>query len=336
MPKIVTFGEVLLRLSTPGHQKIQQATAFEATFGGTEMNVAAGLAQWGYEASHVGVFPDNAMGVKAKKFIQNLGVSDKNIILNGNRIGLFFLETGAVHRASQIVYDRADSAFANLDPSWFDWENILAGADWFHWCGITPAISSGAAQACLEALKTAKKLGVKVSSDIYYRSNLWNYGKTPQDILPELATYSDIILASRKNLEEIFGIAPSELEKGKFQDTAQRFMKAYPNVQKVVDTDREQISASHNRLGSKIWNGKLYHKTDAFDVTHIVDRIGTGDAFLAGFIHGQLSGADDLQSLIYGNASSALKHTISGDQNLVGLEELENLASGDTSGRLKR
>ncbi len=336
MPKIVTFGEVLLRLSTPGFQKIQQANAFEATFGGTEMNVGAGLAQWGYEATHVGVFPDNAMGKKAKTFIRSLGVSDKNILLKGNRIGLFFLETGAVHRASQIVYDRADSAFANLDPSWFNWETILQGADWFHWCGISPAISEGAAQACLDALKTAKKLGVKVSSDIYYRSNLWNYGKTPQDILPELAKYSDIILASRKNLEEIFGIEASLLEKGKFQDTADRFMKAYPNVQKVVDTDREQLSASHNRLGSKIWNGKAYHKTDAFDVTHIVDRIGTGDAFLAGFIHGQLSGADDLQSLIYGNASSALKHTIPGDQTLVSLSELENLESGDTSGRLKR
>jgi 2-dehydro-3-deoxygluconokinase len=336
MPKIITFGEVLLRLSTPGFQKIQQAVSFEATFGGTEMNVGAGLAQWGYEAAHVGVFPDNLVGKKAKAHIRTLGISDEYVKLEGQRMGLFFLETGAVSRASQIVYDRADSAFANLDPDWFDWEQILKGADWFHWCGITPAISQGAAAACLNAVKMAKKLGITVSSDIYYRSNLWNYNKTPQEILPELAKYSDVILASRKNLEEIFGIAPSEIEKGKFQDTAAKFMKAYPNVKKVVDTDREQISASHNMLGSKIWNGKEYIKTDAYDVTHIVDRIGTGDAFLAGFIHGQLSGANDLKSLQYGNASSALKHTIPGDQNLVNLDELENLVAGDTSGRLKR
>jgi 2-dehydro-3-deoxygluconokinase len=328
MAKIVTFGEVLMRLSTPGFQKIQQANAFEIIFGGTEMNVAAGLAQWGHTASHAGVFPDNLIGKKAKSFMAALGLETQDLVLNGKRIGLFFLETGAVHRASQIVYDRADSAFANLDPTWFDWEKILKGADWFHWCGITPAISEGAAAACLEALKVAKKL--------YYRSNLWNYGKTPQDILPELASYSDIILASRKNLEEIFGISPTILERGKFQDTAERFMKLYKNVSKVVDTDREQVSASHNRLGSKLYNGQAFYKTEALDVTHIVDRIGTGDSFLAGFIHAQLLGLDDLTSLKYGDASSALKHTIPGDQTLVGLSELENLVAGDMSGRLKR
>lgn len=334
--KIVTFGEVLMRLSTPGFQKIEQAVSFDCTFGGTEMNVGASLAKLGHDVTHVGVFPDNLVGQKAKAFIRTLGVNDQYIKLEGNRVGLFFLETGAVSRASQIVYDRAESAFANLDPSWFDWEKILEGAHWFHWCGITPALSAGAAEACLAALKVCKKLGIKVSSDIYYRSNLWNYGKTPQDILPGLARYSDIILASRKNLEELFGIPSSVAEKGKFQEACIAFMKVYSNVKKVIDTEREQVSASHNRLSARMWNGTEFLKTEVLDVTHIVDRIGTGDSFLGGFIHGQLMFNDDLKSLRFGNAASAIKHTIPGDQNLAQAPEIEALLAGDMSGRLKR
>jgi 2-dehydro-3-deoxygluconokinase len=335
MPKIVTFGEILLRLSTPGFQKIAQAESFDCTFGGTEMNVGAALVNFGFEVSHVGVFPDNHIGKKAKAFIRKLGISDENIHLKGQRMGLFFLETGAVSRASQIVYDRADSAFVNLDPNWFDWEEILKDADWFHWCGITPAVGEKPAIALLEALKVAKKLGVKVSSDIYYRSNLWNYGKTPQEILPELASYSNIILASRKYIEEIFGIS-SEEEKGKFQDTAKKLMAQYESIETVIDTERIQISASHNRMNARMWNGQEYLKTANLDITPIVDRVGTGDAFLGGFIYGQLTFKDDLKSLEFGNASSALKHTIPGDQNLVDIAEVENLMLGDGSGKLKR
>ena len=335
MPKIVTFGEILMRLSTPGFQKIAQAESFDCTFGGTEMNVGAALVNFGFDVTHVGVFPDNHIGKKAKAFIRKLGISDLNIHLKGDRMGLFFLETGAVSRASQIVYDRADSAFANLDPAWFDWEEILKDADWFHWCGITPAVGEKPAIALLEALKVTKRLGIKVSSDIYYRSNLWNYGKTPQQILPELASYSNVILASRKNIEEIFGIVSTE-EKGKFQDTAQKLMEQYPSVEKIIDTERIQISASHNRMNAKMWNGQEYLKSGNLDITHIVDRVGTGDAFLGGFIYGQIVYKDDLKSLECGNASSALKHTIPGDQNLVDIIEVENLMLGDGSGKLKR
>jgi 2-dehydro-3-deoxygluconokinase len=335
MPKIVTFGEILMRLSTPGFQKIAQAESFDCTFGGTEMNVGAALVNFGFDVTHVGVFPENHIGKKAKSFIRKLGISDENIHLKGQRMGLFFLETGAVSRASQIVYDRADSAFVNLDPVWFDWETILKDADWFHWCGITPAVGEKPAIALLDALKVAKKLGIKVSSDIYYRSNLWNYGKTPQDILPELASYSNVILASRKNIEEIFGIISNE-EKGKFQDTAKKLMERYSSIEKIIDTERIQISASHNRMNARMWNGQEYLKTGNLDITHIVDRVGTGDAFLGGFIYGQLIYKDDLKSLEFGNASSALKHTIPGDQNLVDIPEVENLMLGDGSGKLKR
>jgi 2-dehydro-3-deoxygluconokinase len=293
------------------------------------------LVNFGFDVTHVGVFPENHIGKKAKAFIRKLGISDENIHLKGQRMGLFFLETGAVSRASQIVYDRADSAFVNLDPSWFNWEEILKDADWFHWCGITPAVGEKPAIALLEALKVAKKLGIKVSSDIYYRSNLWNYGKTPQDILPELASYSNVILASRKNIEEIFGIVSNE-EKGKFQDTAKKLMERYPSIEKIIDTERIQISASHNRMNARMWNGQEYMKTSNLDITHIVDRVGTGDAFLGGFIYGQLKYKDDLKSLEFGNASSALKHTIPGDQNLVDIAEVENLMLGDGSGKLKR
>lgn len=335
MPKIVTFGEILLRLSTPGYQKIAQAESFDCTFGGTEMNVGAALVNFGFDVTHVGVFPENHIGKKARAFIRKLGISDENIHLKGRRMGLFFLETGAVSRASQIVYDRADSAFVNLNPEWFNWEEILKDADWFHWCGITPAVGEKPAIALLDALKVAKKLGIKVSSDIFYRSNLWNYGKTPQDILPELASYSNIILASRKNIEEIFGIISNE-EKGKFQDTAKKLMERYSSIEKIIDTERIQISASHNRMNARIWNGQEYLKTGNLDITHIVDRVGTGDAFLGGFIYGQLIYKDDLKSLEFGNASSALKHTIPGDQNLVDIPEVENLMLGDGSGKLKR
>lgn len=335
MPKIVTFGEILMRLSTPGFQKIDQAETFDCTFGGTEMNVGAALVNFGFYATHVGVFPENHIGKKAKAFVRKLGISDKEIFLKGQRMGLFFLETGAVSRASQIVYDRADSAFVNLDPSWFNWEEILKDADWFHWCGITPAVGEKPAIALLDALKAAKKLGVKVSSDIYYRSNLWNYGKTPQEILPELASYSNVILASRKNIEEIFGITSLE-EKGKFQDSAKQLMARYPSIEKIIDTERIQLSASHNRMNARMWNGEEYLKTGNLDITHIVDRVGTGDAFLGGFIYGQLTYKDDLKSLECGNASSALKHTIPGDQNLVDIAEVENLMLGDGTGKLKR
>lgn len=335
MPKIVTFGEVLLRLSTPNFQKIEQATSFNATFGGTEMNVGASLVKLGFDATHVTAFPNNLIGQKAKSFLRFLGVDTSHVVLEGDRIGTFFLETGAVMRASQIVYDRADSAFANLNPDLFDWEKILEGADWFHWCGITPAISEGAAKACLDAVKTAKKLGITVSSDIYYRSNLWKYGKTPKDILPELASYSDIILASRKNIEEIFGLKVTA-EKGKFVEACQMLMESYPNVKKVIDTERIQVSASHNQYAAKMWNGEELIETDYQDITHIVDRIGTGDAFLGGFVYGQLILKDDLESLQFGTAASALKHTIEGDQNLVTVAEIEAVMSGDKSGRLRR
>ena len=335
MNKIVTFGEILLRLSTPNFQKIGQAQTFDATYGGTEMNVAASLVKFGFEGVHAGVFPDNAIGQKGTAFLRQLGLNTNYIFEKGHRVGLFFLEKGAVVRASQIVYDRYDSAFANLDPTWFDWEKILKDAQWFHWCGITPALSAGAAQACLDAVKMAKKLGVTVSSDIYYRSGLWNYGKTPQDILPELASYSDIILASRKNIEEIFDIKVLA-EKGKFTDACQQLMAKLPNIKKIFDTDRVQVSASHNRVNAKMWNGSELLETEYQDITHIVDRIGTGDAFLAGFIYGQIMFEDDLKSLNFGIAATALKHTIEGDQNLVTVAEVEAVMEGDKSGRLKR
>ena len=335
MPKIVTLGEVLLRLSTPNFQKIEQATSFNANFGGTEMNVGAGLVKFGFEATHVTTFPDNMMGQKAKAFLRFLDIDTSNVFLQGERMGVFFLETGAVMRASQIVYDRADSAFANVNPELFDWEKILTGADWFHWCGITPALSAGAAKACLDAVKMANKLGVTVSSDIYYRSNLWKYGKTPQDILPEIASYSDIILASRKNIEEIFGLGVT-VEKGKFVEACKLLMKHYPNVKKVIDTERIQVSASHNQYSAKMWNGEELLETDYQDITHIVDRIGTGDAFLGGFIYGQVVLQDDMKSLQFGVAAGALKHTIEGDQNLVTVAEVEAVMGGDKSGRLKR
>lgn len=335
--KVVTFGEIMMRLSTPGFARFSQATQWNITFGGGEANTGIALAQWGMENSHVTRLPDHDVGRMVAQFLQKNGVSTKDIVYGGERLGVFYLETGAAMRASKIVYDRFDSAFATLNPAEFDWEQILSGADWFHWTGITPAISASAAEACLQAIKTANRLGVKVSGDVNYRKNLWRYGKSVQEIMPALIEGCDLIVCGKGDAADILNIYPDKLSpNNSFVSFSKQIQARFPRIKTIVTTKRGQISASHNTLTGRCWNGKEYIETQPLDISHIVDRIGGGDAFIAGVIYGLLTYNDDRKALDFAVAASALKHTIEGDAALISLAEIETVLKGDTSGRLSR
>ncbi len=337
MKKIVTFGQIMMRLSPPGFARFSQAHSFDITYAGGEANVSIATAQWGIDAVHVTRFPDSDLGRAAVMYLRKYGLNTSQIQFGGDRLGVYYVENGATARASQVIYDRLNDSFCTLSPSDFDWPKILEGADWFHFTGITPALSESAAQACLEAVKTARQLGVKISADVNYRKGLWQWGKTPQEIMPELVSYCDLIVCGNSNAEDLFGIFPVEGEKNKWVSSMKQVMERYPSLKLIVDTKRDSISASHNRLKGKTWDGQKYYKTVEHDIHHIIDRIGSGDAFIAGFLYGYDYFKQDIQrTLDFATAAAALKHTVEGDFNLVSVEEVERLASGDTSGKLSR
>lgn len=337
MKKIVTFGQIMMRLSPPAFARFGQAHSFDITYAGGEANVSIATAQWGVEAVHVTRFPDNDIGKAAIMYLRKFGLNTSEIKLGGDRLGIYFVENGANARASQVVYDRLNDAFCTLNTAEFDWERILQGADWFHFTGITPALSESAAQACLEAVRTARKLGVKVSADVNYRKGLWGWGKTPQEIMPELVEHCDLIVCGNSNADDLFDIHPLPDDKNKWVSNMKQIMARFPNVKLILDTKRDSISASHNQLRGKAWDGHKYYKTVVHDLHHIVDRIGSGDAFIAGFLFGYDYYEQSVQhALEFGTAAAALKHTVEGDFNLVSVEEVERLATGDTSGKLSR
>lgn len=336
MKQVITFGEIMMRLSTPGHQRFAQATSLDVNYGGGEANVTAALAHWGVPTRHVTCFPDNDLGRAVGAHLQKVGVDNKGIIYKGNRLGLYFLEVGSSMRASRIVYDRADSAFANLDPAWFDWEALLKDAQWLHWTGITPAISAAAAQACAEAIQMARKLGITVSADVNYRRNLWQYGKTVQEVMPALVAGCDVVVCSEGDAADIFNIQPEEKEPNTFISISKQLMERFPQIKQVITTRRETLSATCNKLQGILYNGKDYVETPIYDINPIVDRIGGGDAFMAGFIYGTLHYSTESEALHFAVAASALKHTIEGDVNLVSIDEVKQVMEGDVSGRLLR
>lgn len=329
--KIVTFGEVMLRLSPPGVERFAQTHSLEMHFGGTEANVAVSLAQLGLQANHVTRFPDHALGRAAAGYLRRYDVDTQYIQYGDGRLGLYFLETGAGSRASQIIYDRVDSAFARIKPDDIDWEPILQGASWFHWTGITPALSQGAADCLLKGIQTANRLGVPVSADIVYRSNLWQYGRRPQEIMPALTEGCTLVLGSKGLFSELYDVVGST-----FQEAGRAMFKRFPNVRYITDTKRNSLSASHNQFSGKLFDGQSVYKSRTYDIRPITDRIGTGDAYIAGLIYGLLTFNDLQRAVEFGAAASALKHTISGDVNLATVAEIETLASGDSSGKLKR
>lgn len=323
----------MMRLSPPGYAKLGQATSFDLVYGGGEANVAISLAYLGMKAAHVTRFPDNALGKAATQFLRKHWLSTEHVIYGGEMLGKYFLEKGAVHRSSEVIYEREGSSFSLIEPSMVDWEQVLKDAHWFHWTGITPAISDGAAQCCLEAIKTANRMGIPVSGDINSRSNMWKYGKTMQAVMPELVENCDIVITGTRGIREMFGLGEAG---SKFRVSAKLLMEQFPKIKKVVGKTRKTLSASHHQIQGKMWNGEHYIKTNMLDITHIIDRVGTGDAFAAGLIYGLLHCDTDLQALDFATAACALKHTVPGDVNTVSLDNVLSLMEGDTSGAIRR
>ena len=344
MSKVISFGEIMLRLATPQHQRFSQASSLEATFGGGEANVAVSLANFGLDASFVTRLPLNDIGQCAVMDLLKHRVDTSNIIFGGERVGIYFLETGAVARASKVVYDRAHSSIAEIQPGMIDWEKVLEGAQWFHWTGITPAISESAAQVCLEAIQTANRKGIPVSCDLNYRKNLWKYGKTVSEVMPALVEGCDIILGNEEDAEKVFGIKPQgvdvtqgHLEAAAYQSVCTQLMQRFPRAKKVIITLRGSISADHNTWSGVLFDGKKLYQAPTYNITDIVDRVGGGDSFMGGLIYGLISyPTDDQKALNFAVAASCLKHTIHGDYNLVSVAEVENLMKGDGSGRVSR
>ncbi len=332
--KVVTFGEVMMRLSPPGHAKFSQATQLELVYGGGEANVAISLAYMGLEAIHVTRFPDNLIGRAASQFLRHHWIDTSAIQYGGQFMGKYFLEKGAVHRPSEVVYEREGSSFAEVEPGMFDWQAILEGASWFHWTGITPAISDGAAKSCQEAIKVANDMGITVSSDIHSRKNLWQYGKKEKEVIPQLAQGCDVIIGSARGITQIFGLGEEYVDD--FGAAASQLQAITPRVKKVFDKHREAVSASHNRIHGMMWNGAEILETPQLDVTHIIDRVGTGDAYAAGVIYGLLKYSEDLDALKFATAACALKHTVEGDANMVSADNVANVMDGDTAGNIIR
>ena len=346
MPRVITFGEIMLRLSTPGYLRFSQARQFDATFGGGEANVAVSLANYGIDAAFVTRLPDNDIAKACIKDLRSYGVDTSKIVFGGDRVGIYFLETGAVARPSKVVYDRAGSSIATIQPGMIDWKKVFEGADWFHWTGITPALSQGAADVCLEAVRAANALGVTVSCDLNYRKNLWKYGKKAGEIMPALVEGCDIILGNEEDADKVFGIKPEgfdvtatggAIDQGRFRSVGEQLMKRFPRAKKVIITLRGSINANHNTWGGVLWDGAKLYESPRYDITHIVDRVGGGDSFMGGLIYGLLSfPGDDRKALNFAVAASCLKHTIFGDYNQVTVAEVENLMKGDASGRVAR
>ena len=336
----------MLRLATPGYLRFSQADTLNATFGGGEANVAVSLANYGMDSEFVTRVPDNDIARACLADLRKHGVGTKYCITGGSRLGIYFLETGAVARPSKVVYDRAHSAISEIESGMIDWDKVFEGADWFHWTGITPAISQGAADVCLEAVKAANRLGVTVSCDLNYRKNLWKYGKKASEVMPELVACSDIILGNEEDADKVFGIKPEgfdvtatggTVDQKRFQSVGEQLMAKFPRAKKVIITLRGSVNANHNTWGGVLWDGKTLWQSPRYDITHIVDRVGGGDSFMGGLIYGLLSyPGDDQKALNFAVAASCLKHTIYGDYNLVTVAEVENLMKGDGSGRVSR
>ena len=346
MKKVVTFGEIMLRLATPDFLRFSQTTSFDIVYGGGESNVAVSLANYGVPVDFVTRLPNNDIGQCAMMEMRKRGVNVDKIVYGGDRLGIYFLETGAVSRGSKVVYDRAHSAIAEIKPGMIDWQTVFKDVEWFHWTGITPAISQGAADACLEAVKVASEMGVTISTDLNYRAKLWKYGGDRETIMTELTSYCDVVLGNEEDAEKHFGIKPEGLDittQGEhvkaeaFLSVCKQMMKKFPRAKKVITTLRGSISASHNTWAGVLYDGETMYKSREYQITDIVDRVGGGDSFMGGLIYGLLKYPEnDQNALDFAVAASCLKHTIKGDANLSTIAEVEKLMGGDASGRVAR
>ncbi len=340
MNKVVTFGEIMLRLSTERHFRFSQARTFTATYGGGEFNVAVSLTNYGVAAEFVTRLPEHEIGGCALQEMRKMGVGHGNVIFGGERLGTYYLETGAGTRGSNVVYDRAHSSMATIQKGDIDWVKVFEGATWFHWSGITAAISQSSADACLEAVKVAHELGLTISCDLNYRSKLWQYGKAPSGVMPELLKYSHVILGDIDTAFFMMGQAKVDPNYQDLKSLPTLYSKLFewcPNLKIVATTLRYSVSASHQRIGGVLFDGATVYNAAVQEVTPVVDRVGSGDAFMGGLIYGLLEYKDSHQkALDFAVAACCLKHTIAGDYNLVTLKEVETMAGGNYSGLVSR
>lgn len=337
MKKIVTFGETMLRLSPPGHQRFSQAASFDVVVAGAESNVAVSLANFGLPVEFVSRLPENDMADIVLREMRRHGVGTGFMLRGGERLGLYFLEHGASQRGGKVVYDRAGSSMATLRPGMVDWERVFAGAGWFHWSGITAAISQSAADACMEAVQVANRMGLTISTDLNHRALLWQYGKQPSEVMPPMVELCDVVVAAREDAERYFGLRPTGDGTDAARSMLQLLSQRFPRAKKLVTTLRSDANASQNAFSGMMWDGRRFCEAKTYRITHIVDRVGTGDAFTAGLVYGLLSYPnDDQKALEFATAAAVLKHTIPGDLNLATAAEVEALMDGDGSGRVSR
>jgi len=345
MAEIVTFGEIMLRLKSPGHERFFQSPAFEATFGGGEANVAVSLANFGKTSAFVTALPDNEIGQAALNEVRKYGVDTSAIQKKkGSRLGIYYLETGANQRPSLVVYDREYSAISQAKPGDFDWSTILKGSKWFHVTGITPALSQSAADAAIEACKAARAAGAEVSIDLNFRKKLWNYGKKAPEVMRELTKHATVIIANEEDIQMCLGIEAKGVDVSKghlstevYKALSEQVKKEFPNIHSVAVTMRVSKSADKNGWGAVIHGKSGFFASRTYDIDDIIDRVGGGDSFSAGMIYGLIEYGNDLDKAInYAVAASCLKHSILGDFNLTTKAQVESLAGGDASGRVQR
>jgi len=334
MNQIITFGEVLMRISPRGNKKFIQSNNVEFYFGGTEVNVGISIANFGGKVKHISCISDDFIGNTAISYLNKFDLDTSAIVRSSRPLGVYFLEVGAVIRPSSISYNRSHSSFSEIKPEMVDWEKSLENGKWFHWTGITPALNKGSQQTLLKGLKLARKKGLQVSADPTYRSGLWKYGENPRDIISEMIEYSTIFIGGINEINELLETEYTYSNED-FIAASNQLMDTYPSIEKVFDKIRTSINSSWHKIRARMWNGVEFRETEDIDITHVVDRIGTGDAFAAGLIHG-LQKFDDFKAIQFASAACAIKHTYLGDVNYANEEEVISILEGNTTGRLKR
>lgn len=342
MSEYLSFGEIMLRLKAPRHERLFQSPLLEATFGGGEANVAVSLANYGLDAGFVSAIPDNDIGEGALRELRGFGVDVSAVRRSGSRLGIYFLEAGSNQRPSKVVYDRAGSAISSAAPGDFDWAKIFDGCRWFHITGITPALSRSAADLSLEACRAAKERGITVSCDFNYRGKLWNYGKSAPEVMTELVRFVDVGVANEEDCQKSLGVSAEvevekgELDTGKYEALTRKVLETFPDMSVIAVTLRESRSADRNGWSACLRDGDGFRVSRAYEITDIVDRVGGGDSFASALIYGLNACEDRGQALEFAVAASCLKHSIDGDFNRVTVAEVEKLMGGDASGRVQR
>lgn len=342
MAEFMSFGEIMLRLKSPAHERFFQSPSLEATFGGGEANVAVSLSNYGLNSGFISALPKNDIGEAAIRELRKFDVDTSHVVRQGERVGIYYLETGANQRPSNVIYDRAWSSICMAQPGDIDWDAAFKGAKWFHFTGITPALSESAAELSMEAVKAAKKHGVTVSCDFNFRGKLWKYGKSAPEVMTELVKYVDVGIANEEDCQKSLGVSvdvdieSGELDTKKYEALSSKMLELFPNMTEIAITLRESKSADHNGWSACLRDKSGFYLSRRYEMTDIVDRVGGGDSFASAMIYGLNAYKDRQQSLEFAVAASCLKHSISGDFNRVSVSEVEKLMSGDGSGRVQR